>query len=292
MYPDPWVQAVVFKRVDWCRYVEGNAKISDPLVFAKPPPYTYGWRQRLNFASMLYSTLGSILTATLCGGFMNKTGAAKRIGAPAGAVVPNSVASTLEYYKPGGNAEPAAYHLYADNATTASQKPYKRFVDVIENWRKALGLRAVFALINASPRAIPCEVKTAHDIMGDHDYKKRYAGAFDYAAPPPGDDIWPVNNFYHSCVVFVNNYGRHQHSIKAKATGFKWDWVGMAAHVWGSGCIQVNGRFLGWMRGTKEGLAVIDKEATAAVGDKVETLRQMRRENITEPAAAHAAAAV
>lgn len=59
----------------------------------------------------------------------------------------------------------------------------------------------------------------------------------------------------------------------------------MAAHVWGCGCIQVNGKFLGWIRGTKEGLAAIDAQATAAVGNKVETLRQMRRENITEPAA-------
>jgi hypothetical protein len=29
----------------------------------------------------------------------------------------------------------------------------------------------------------------------------------------------------------------------------------------------VNGRFLGWMRGTKEGLEVADAEMTASVGD-------------------------
>jgi hypothetical protein len=68
------------------------------------------------------------------------------------------------------------YHLYADNADTASSKPYKRFIDIAEVWRKSLGLRAVFLLINASPQAIPAEVKTAHDIM---DIKKRHAGAFD-----------------------------------------------------------------------------------------------------------------
>lgn len=157
--------------------VEGNPKISDPLVFAKPAPYRYGWRQRMNFARMLSSTLGSIAAASLFGSFMNKKGAAKRIGAPAGVVVPNSVVSTLEYYKPGGAAEPAAYNLYADNTTTASQKPYKRFLDVVESWRKALGLRAIFVLINASPRAIPAEVKTAHDVL---DIKKRYGGAFDH----------------------------------------------------------------------------------------------------------------
>lgn len=260
--------------------VEGQSKISSPAVFAAPPPYKYGWRQRINFGKMLSSTLGSIAYATMCGAFTNKKGAAKKIGAPDGVVVPTTVASTLEYYKPGGAAEPAAYHLYADNASTASQKPYRRFIDAIESWRKTLGLRAVFVLINATPRAIPAEVPTAHDVL---DIKKRYAGAFDYAVAPPGDDIWPVNNFYHSRVVFVNNYGRHKHNIKAKATAFKWDWVGMAAHVWGCGCVSVNGRFLGWMRGTKEGLAAIDKEATEAVGDKVETLCQMKRENITEP---------
>lgn len=260
--------------------IEGQSTISDPAVFATPPPYKYGWRQRLNFARMLSSTLGSIFYATTFGGLMsNKRGAAKKIGAPEGVVVPTSAISTLEYYKPGGAAEPAAYNLYADTASTSSLKPYKRFVDVIESWRKKLGLRAVFVLINATPKAIPAEVKTARDVM---DYAKRYGGAFDHPTAPPGEDIWPVNNFYHSRVVFVNNYGRHAMSIKAKPTAFKWDWVGMAAHVWGAGCIQVNGKFMGWMRGTKEGLAVIDDEATTAVGARVETLRQMRRENITE----------
>lgn len=81
--------------------VEGNATISDPLVFSKPPPYKYGWKQRMNFAKMLSSTLGSIAGASMFGSFMNKKGAAKKIGAPAGTVVPTSVASTFEYYKPG-----------------------------------------------------------------------------------------------------------------------------------------------------------------------------------------------
>lgn len=189
--------------------IEGNLKISDPLVFAKPPPYKYGWKQRMNFARMLSNTLGSLTAASMFGSFMNRKGAAKKIGAPVGTVVPTSAVSTLEYYKPGGAAEPAAYSLYADNATTASQKPYKRFIDAIESWRKALGLRAVFALINASPRAIPAEVKTAHDVL---DIKKRYAGAFDRAVAPPGDDIWPVNNFYHRyvhdnvCILRANVY--------------------------------------------------------------------------------------
>lgn len=87
---------------------------------------------------------------------------------------------------PGGAAEPAAYNLYADNAATASQKPFKRFVDVMESWRKALGLRAVFVLVNASPRAIPAEVKTAHDCL---DMKKKYAGAFDHAVVGARSDV-------------------------------------------------------------------------------------------------------
>jgi len=130
----------------------------------------------MNFAGMLAGTLGSIAAANIFGCVMNRQGAAKKIGAPDGSVVPTSAASTFEYYKKDGVAAPTVYHLYADNADTASSKPYKRFIDIAEVWRKSLGLRAVFLLINASPQAIPAEVKTAHDIM---DIKKRHAGAFD-----------------------------------------------------------------------------------------------------------------
>jgi hypothetical protein len=54
--------------------------------------------------------------------------------------------------------------------------------------------------------------------------------------------------------------------------------------------VQVNGKFFGWMRGTKEGLAFIDEEATEAVGEKVESLQQMKRENVTKYETAAAAA--
>jgi len=52
--------------------IEGNASISDPELFAKPPPYTYGWRQRMNFAGMLAGTLGSIAAANIFGCVMNR----------------------------------------------------------------------------------------------------------------------------------------------------------------------------------------------------------------------------
>jgi len=48
-----------------------------------------------------------------------------------------------------------------------------------------------------------------------------------------------VNNFYHCNKLFINNYGRHDLAIKAKATAFKWDWVGLGPHAWGCGCVQV-----------------------------------------------------
>lgn len=156
--------------------VEGNPKISNHLAFTKLPPYTYGWRQRVNFASVMFSIFTSIAGATLFGSFMDKQGAAKRIGAPAGTVVPNSAVSTIEYYKPGAAAEPAAYNLYADNAATASQKPYKRFLDAMEAWREALGIHSFFVLISAAPLVIPAQLKHARDVL---DIEKKYACAID-----------------------------------------------------------------------------------------------------------------
>ena len=125
------------------------------------------------------------------------------------------------------------------------------------------------------------------DIADDRDYSLRYGGAFDKAASPPGEDIWPVNNFYQTDVVFINNHWRHDMDFKGKytPTAFKWDWIGMAAHVWGGGCLQLNGKFMAWVRGTKEGVDAIDDAMTTAVGTIVESLRQVSREAVAvEPA--------
>ena len=50
-------------------------------------------------------------------------------------------------------------------------------------------------------------------------------------------------------------------TIKAKATAFKWDWVGIGPAVWGAGCAEFNGRFFAWMRGTEAGVDLVKDEA-------------------------------
>ena len=260
--------------------VAGGA-MSDPGTFASPPPYTYGVRHMLNFGVMLARTLGKMAGARLLGGLFDKAGAARRVGAPEGAVVPNTATSMLAYYAQKAP-PPASYRLFAATEETAKLKPYRRFLDTLEAWKGMLGLRAVFVLINASPHAIPAEVPNCVDIAGDRDYALRHGGAFDKAVSPPGEDIWPVNNFYHTDVIFINNYGRHDMDLKGKytPTAFKWDWIGMGAHVWGGGCVQLNGKFMAWVRGTKEGVDAIEDDMAKAVGATVESLHQVRREAV------------
>ena len=131
-------------------------------------------------------------------------------------------------------------------------------------------------LVNQRPLVVPTEVRKVTDIADDRDFRVRYAGAFGGPEAPPGDDVWPLNNFYMANVVFVNNYGRHARTFKAKATAFKWDWIGMGAHVWGWGCVEINGIFLAWVRGTREGIDACEDELAGAVGAKKEALTQAR----------------
>jgi hypothetical protein len=128
-------------------------------------------------------------------------------------------------------------------------------------------LRTVFTYF--SGQVIGAEVKCVSQITNT---EARHAGAFAYDHPPP-PEVWPVNNIYHCERIFVNNYGRHTSAIKAKPVAFKWDWVGLAAPVWGAGCIEVNGHFLAWFRGTSEGLDAITSETTSSLGDVLEEVQ-------------------
>ena len=69
--------------------------------------------------------------------------------------------------------------------------------------------------------------------------------------------------------LFVNNYGRHDHTFKAVATGFLWDWCGMAAPIAGFGGVTVNGAFLAWVRGTRADMDRCKATFAAALGEAV-----------------------
>lgn len=73
-------------------------------------------------------------------------------------------------------------------------------------------------------------------------------------------------NVLHASVIFVNNYGRHDHSFKAAPTQFLWDWQGLAAHVAGAGCITINGVYMAWSRWTPLGNDVVAPLFERALG--------------------------
>ena len=171
----------------------------------------------------------------------------------------------LEYYKQGTKG-PLTTTTSLFTATADVRSPYRGFLNAIEKWRLQLNLRACFVLCNQSPLVIPAEVAKVTDIADDRSFAKRYAGAFDRPSQPPGEDIWPMNNFYHCGVVFVNNYGKHAHRFHAKALKFKWDCIGLGAHCWGAGCLDVNGVFMAWVRGTEEGVLACETPLAAALG--------------------------
>ena len=259
-----------------------DGKISSPGGFAAPPPIRPGLRHALNFANMLRRTLSSIVAASAFK-LGDPLGANKLIGAKEGVIVPTTARSTIAYWAQEKPA-PTSFALYAAASPKSKKaneggetvKPYRAFLSAIENWRVKLGLRACFVLVNQRPLVVPTEVRKVTDIADDRDFRVRYAGAFGGPEAPPGDDVWPLNNFYMANVVFVNNYGRHARTFKAKATAFKWGWIGMGAHVWGGGCVEINGRFLAWVRGTREGIDACEDELAGAVGAKKEALTQAR----------------
>lgn len=233
----------------------GSAGVSTVDSFKKNPPFTYGFRHSLNFFRMIGSTLADFTFANMGGRFLSA------LGANGSDEIPNSPASLIAYHsKTEPVPPPTTYRLFA--AKEGAEKPYRQFLSLLELWGQKLGIWSFFILNNASPwntgKVIPCEVKDIHDM---HSMEKRYAGSFDRPSHPPGDEVWPLNNFYHVRRIFVNNYGRHNVNTKAKATAFKWDWIGLGPAVWGAGCAQFNGRFFSWMRGTEAGVALVKEEA-------------------------------
>lgn len=236
--------------------IEGGsaAGVSSVDNFKKNPPFTYGFRHSLNFARMISTTLADFAIARAGGAFLST------LGANGSDEIPNTPASLIAYHSKAKPAPPATYRLFA--AKEGAEKPYRQFLSLVELWGQRLGSWGFFVLNNTSPwnvgKVIPSEIKDINDM---HSMEKRYAGSFDGAVLPPGDDVWPLNNFYHVRRIFINNYGRHNVAIKAKATAFKWDWIGIGPAVWGAGCAQFNGRFFVWMRGTEAGVDLVKEEA-------------------------------
>jgi hypothetical protein len=112
--------------------LEGHVAPSDASAFKKNPPFTYGWRHRLNFARMMAGVLSGIALAHVFRG--NKQGASANgaLGSHVSAIVPNSCSSMLAYHaltRVDGKAQSTGtFRTFRVDDST--KKPYKAFLKV------------------------------------------------------------------------------------------------------------------------------------------------------------------
>lgn len=240
--------------------LEGTPVCSSSVeAFKRNPPFTWTWRHSLNFWSTVLGSLGTILWPA----WLQRSVSAQEAAAP---VTYNGMRA---YYATSTPA-PACFITYAPRAP--GRNAYKDFITALGKWQEQARWEGFFSLLNFSPDAAPSVVPHAKDLL---DIDARYRGIFAPVGKPQGGGLWTLMNALHVRLVFVNNYGRHQHTFKATPTQFLWDWVGMAAPVAGAGCITINGAFLAWTRWTPAGQERGKKIQEEALGKPVGVYSQL-----------------
>jgi hypothetical protein len=146
--------------------------------------------------------------------------------------------------------DPAMYRSFRSDVSS-----FKPWLNLVEEWREALGKKSYFYLINFSPWLAPGVTADIHDICR---VEGRNRGASASHGPTPGDDIWLFQNLMFKRMIFVNNYGKHQHNFTAKPVAFVWDWLHLANSHFGTGCITINGVLLSWFRGMPSSHKYVD----------------------------------
>mmetsp|Transcript_27935 Transcript_27935/g.38625 ORF Transcript_27935/g.38625 Transcript_27935/m.38625 type:complete len:370 (-) Transcript_27935:164-1273(-) len=219
-------------------------------------------RVKLNFARMFTSVLLDLFRAyswKFLFGRWSSSDAAKQ---------PNSPSTLFQYYAEP-DPQPAVYRTFAPG-----ESKYKNLVSALERWRKQKKAVGFFYLINYAPLVSPGIIypKSGSDLLSA---QKRLNGAYVLPGNPPPPPVWVFDNCLLSRLVLLNNYGKHEHNFKAKATGFKWDWIGMCAPVSGAGAIQINGEFLCWVRGTRHDLDLNQDIFQAEFGPQVSEMSQI-----------------
>ena len=216
----------------------GGGPIAGGGAFKTNPPFRFGIRHLLN----LLSTIVPCVVASQWP-FSRAVVSADELGAP------TTISGVRAYYR---QPRPplARFRLY--RSPTAGARAYKELISVLEIWKQRMRWRGFFTLQNMSRLGLNMET--------------RYRNIFIPPGPPPSGQLWTSMNYLHAKVLFVNNYGIHDVHTKARATAFLWDWIGVAAHVAGTGCITVNGQFLVWARGTTAGLEKGQDLYQAALG--------------------------
>jgi len=222
--------------------VEGGSEAMTESAFKKNPKYSYGARQAFNFVRrVLFETAVDVVGYKLGLGYGRVN--ARQAPEYDGVRAPNTPKALFDLYAEKGAAPACEYRVYRPE----HPKGFHRLIAALKGWERVAGLKGYFCLLNFSPRAVPAYLTSADDLRGD--IRVRYREAFDKIAAPPTGPIWDVQTPFLLRKIFVNNYGRHTHSFKAKLRGFVWDWLCVPATCRGAGCIEINGEFCVWTRG-------------------------------------------
>ena len=244
--------------------LEGGAEaVATCAPFKKTPPFSYGAQHVLN-------ALRRIPIAIVRGNWpWYPEVSAEELAAPS-----TSAGLRAYYYGPNAAAaKPARFRGYAA-PPGASKSTYKALLNMCQTWSDRVGFSEFFTLNNMSPMAAPCIVPRARDIV---DTETRYANIFMPPGYPPGGSIWTGMSHLHVNSIFMNNYGTHEMSFKARMLAFSWDWTGMCAPAAGCGCITVNGQLCAWTRWTEAGLDRVDDIIRPVLGELVFDFDQIER---------------
>jgi hypothetical protein len=218
-------------------------------IFPKHPPFTYGFRHSFNFIQQVrvgsnpwFGYFKMYLSI-----FLEKLRLKEK---PQDMTRVNDMASLFRFQDTDQASDPAVYQSFRSDVSS-----FKPWLNLIEEWRKDLGKKSYFYLINFSPRVAAGVTTNIHDIDS---LEGRYRGAFASPGAPAPEEAWVVQNLFLARMIIVNNYGKHQHNFTAKPVAFVWDWLEMANSHVGTGCITINGVFLSWFRGMPSSHQAVD----------------------------------
>jgi hypothetical protein len=206
-------------------------------IYNKHPPFTFGFRQIANFIQQ--AVLGSLALFGYFKMYLCILLEMLRLKEkPQDMTRVNDMASLFTDQA----SDPAMYRSFRSDVGS-----FKPWLKLVEEWREALGKKSYFYLVNFSPWLAPGVTTDIHDISRIDE--GRHRGALASLGPPAGDDILLFQNLMFSRMIFVNNYGKHQHNFTAKPVAFVWDWLHLDSTHFGAGCITINGVLLSWFRG-------------------------------------------
>jgi hypothetical protein len=191
-------------------------------IFPKHPPFTYGFRHKVNFIQQVRvggHPWWGYIKMYLCI-FLEMLRLKEQ---PQDMTRVNDMASLFRFQDTDQASDPAVSHSFRSDVGS-----FKQFLNLVEEWRKALGKTSYFYLINFSPKVAPGVTANIKDIGR---LEGRYRGAFAPPGPPPCEAIWLGQNLYCARMIIVNNYGKHRHNFTAKPVGFVWDWLHLANSV-------------------------------------------------------------